>query len=279
LTKMQNMIPPQQNIHSHTLYCDGKATPEEMVIGAIEKGCDTFGFSGHSFAAFDVKHSMSRDDTVKYIQEINQLKEKYADKIELFLGIEQEYHSDPIADGLDFILGAVHYIEKNGELVCVDNGAQRQKLAVDTYFNGDYYAMAEAYFATAADVVRKTNADIVAHFDLISKYNSDGNLFDETHPRYIDAALGAMDEILKNHRLFEINTGAMYRLGKSEPYPSAFLIKQLYDRGGEVIISSDSHNAESICYKFDAMLELAKACGFKYIKRLTRDGFFDVKIQ
>lgn len=267
-----------QNIHSHTLYCDGNASPEEMTLGAIEKGCGSFGFSGHSYAPFDVKHSMSRDGTFEYITEFYRLKEKYADKIELFLGIEQEYHSIPITDGFDFIIGAVHYVKMGEELVCVDSGAQRQRQAAGLYFNGDYYAFAEMYFKTVAEMMAKTNADIVAHFDLIAKYNFGGTLFDETHPRYIGAALGAMDEILKTHRLFEVNTGAMYRFSKPEPYPSVYLLKELRKRGGEVILSSDSHNTESICYKFSEMRELVKACGFDSIKRLTQNGFIDVKL-
>lgn len=268
-----------QNIHSHTKYCDGRLTPEEMIIAAIGKGCDSFGFSGHSYAPFDVKHSMSRDGTLEYIAEVRRLKEEYSGSIELFLGIEQEYYSPDQTGGFDFSLGAVHYVKKDDELICVDNGAQRQKQAVDEHFGGNYNAMAEIYFETVADVIKKTKADIVAHFDLITKYNISGSIFDETHPRYITAALSAMDEILKTHKLFEVNTGAMYRLKKSAPYPSAFLIKELYNRGGEVILSSDSHDAESICYKFDEMRDMLKACGFKYIKRLTKDGFRDIKLQ
>ena len=267
-----------QNIHSHTIYCDGSLTPEEMVAAAIAKGCDSFGFSGHSYASFDAKHCMSLENTRRYILELGQLKEKYAGKIELFTGIEQDYYSGKIPGEFDFIIGSIHYIKKEGELVCVDAGARSQKLAVETNFGGDYYAMAETYFETVADVAQKTGADIIGHFDLVTKYNFGGNLFDESHPRYVAAALSAMDEILKSRKLFEVNTGAMYRLGKPEPYPAVFLLKELSKRGGEVIITSDSHDADSICYKFDEMQELLKTCGFKYSKRLTKNGFEDVKL-
>jgi histidinol-phosphatase (PHP family) len=87
-----------------------------------------------------------------------------------------------------------------------------------------------------------------------------------------------MDAILKNCKLFEVNSGAMYRLGKPEPYPSMFLIKELFKRGGEVIITSDSHDADSICHKFGEIRELLKTCGFKYSKRLTKSGFIDVAL-
>ena len=29
------------DLHTHTVFCDGKNTPEEMVLSAIEKGLDT----------------------------------------------------------------------------------------------------------------------------------------------------------------------------------------------------------------------------------------------
>ena len=267
-----------QNIHSHTVYCDGTLTLEEMVVAAIEKGCDSFGFSGHSYAPFDEKHCMSPENTRRYILEITQLKEKYAGRIELFTGIEQEYLGENIQEDFDFIIGSVHYI-KNGEtLVCVDGGAKAQKMECEINYGGDYYAMAEAYFAAASDVAAKTKADIIGHFDLIAKYNFEGRLFDESHPRYTGAALDAMREILKKQKLFEVNTGAMFRFNKPEPYPSVFLLKELFKRGGEVILSSDSHHAESICHKFSEMRELVKSCGFKYVKQLTRDGFMDVPV-
>lgn len=39
-----------QNLHTHTIYCDGKDTPEEMILAACEKGFTSLGFSGHSFS-------------------------------------------------------------------------------------------------------------------------------------------------------------------------------------------------------------------------------------
>ena len=267
-----------QNLHTHTTYVDGMLSAEEMIEAALRRGCDSIGFSEHSFVSFDVDYSMSLDLTSEYAQEINMLKEKYKDTIEVFLGLEQDYHTDGPPDGLDYVIGTVHYIQKGDRYHTVDNGAKLQKHAADMYFGGDYYTMSEEFFATTANLIEKTNADIVGHFDLIAKYNFDGKLFDERHPRYKSAALCAMDEILKKCRLFEVNTGAMYRYNKPEPYPSVFLLEELYKRGGEVIISSDSHDAKSICYKFDDMCELLKTIGFRYIKRLTKSGFTDVKL-
>jgi len=244
-----------------------------MVKAAIAQGCTALGFSGHSYEPIDDEMPcMSRDGTREYMREVTRLREKYAGEIEIFLGIELDYYSDWPTEGFDYILGAVHYVKVGEDYVAVDDGATAQHRAAQTYFGGDYYAMAERYFETVAKIDK---ADIIGHFDLITKYNFDGKLFDESHPRYVTAALTAMDEVLKSHRLFEVNTGAMFRLGRPEPYPSLFLLRELQKRGGEVILSSDSHEAESLCYKFIEMRDLLRGIGFKYVKHLTRDGFVD----
>ena len=268
-----------QNLHTHSTFCDGILSAEDMVEAAIKVGCDSLGFSEHSYVEFDPVYSMTQENTRKYVKEINRLKEKYAGRIEIFLGLERDYYSEIETDlEFDYILGAVHHFEKDGLYVCVDNGAEMQRASVDKYCGGDFYSLAEEYFAVAADIANKTKADIIGHFDLVAKYNSGGRFFDESHPRYVSAALDAMDELLKKCRLFEVNTGAMYRMGKTEPYPSIFLLKELKKRGGEVLLSSDSHSAESLCHEFENMKELLKYCGFKYMKRLTATGFVDVEI-
>ena len=257
---------------------------EDMILAAIENGCDSLGFAEHSYVPFDEHYSMPPDKTKKYIDELKILKSKYADKIEIFTGLELDYYTAwRPEEGLDYILGTSHYLkvkDRNNvpKYVAVDAGEQYQKHIVDTYFIGDYYAMCEAYFTSISDIALVTNADIIGHFDLITKYNFNNSLFDENHPRYIKAATDAMENILKTCKVFEVNTGAMYRVGKPEPYPSGILLTELFKRGGEVILGSDSHDGESICYKFDEMSELLKSCGFKYKKRLTKIGFIDVEL-
>ena len=77
----------KQNLHTHPVYCDGNDTPEEMVQTAIAKKFDILGFSGHGHVDYD-DYAMSLEDTEKYIREVNALKEKYRDQIQIHLGTE-----------------------------------------------------------------------------------------------------------------------------------------------------------------------------------------------
>ena len=41
------------NYHTHTTWCDGKDTPEAVVVAAIDKGFDAIGFSSHAMLPED----------------------------------------------------------------------------------------------------------------------------------------------------------------------------------------------------------------------------------
>ena len=65
------------NFHTHTAFCDGKDTPEEMVLAAVDKGFTSLGFSGHAYFVLDAAISMDLEQQKLYRAEILRLKEKY----------------------------------------------------------------------------------------------------------------------------------------------------------------------------------------------------------
>ena len=98
------------DFHMHTKYCDGKFTAEEMVQSAIRKGLKIVGLSGHGFTDFDGHYCMSRENTMKYRDEVIALKEKYRDQIRVLCGVEQDYFGGkPIAQ-FDYVIGSCHYL-------------------------------------------------------------------------------------------------------------------------------------------------------------------------
>lgn len=239
-----------QDFHVHTTYCDGKSTAEETVRAAIALGMKRIGFSGHSYTEFDRGYCMSLTDTEKYFCEINELKVKYADKIDILCGIELDVYSDIDVSSFDYVIGSAHYIKWGGEYIPVDLSAQTLVDAAQKYFGGDMYALAEAYYETVVKVAEH-KTDIIGHIDLITKFNSDNALFDESRPRYLTAAQNAIDKLLKLNVPFEINTGVIVRGYKNIPYPSETLLKYITENGGKVLLNSDSHKSNMLCFEFE----------------------------
>lgn len=240
------------DLHTHTNYCDGAASPEEMAAAALEKGLSCLGFSGHSHTRFDESYCMSPEGTEAYRRRIEDLKKEYAGKMRILCGVEQDFWSEASTLGYDFVIGSVHYLRLGDEYRPVDESPEISGETVARYFGGDWYAMAEAYFDTVSRVVEKTGCDIIGHFDLVSKFNEKHPAFDEGHPRYTAAWQKALDALLPAGRPFEINTGAVSRGWRNQAYPRREMIGYILDRGGRLILSSDSHRPDTLCYGFAA---------------------------
>lgn len=83
------------NLHTHTSRC-GHAwgTDEEYVLAAIEAGYTRLGFSDHTPFPYENGYvngtKMLPQELEGYIESVLSLKEKYADQIEILLGLECE---------------------------------------------------------------------------------------------------------------------------------------------------------------------------------------------
>ncbi len=263
------------DFHTHSVFCDGKNTLEEMTLAAIDKGFSAIGFSGHSYTSFDTSYCI-RDEKA-YFEECKNLQEKYKDKIDVLCGIERDFYADNSYPQCDFVIGSVHYVKAGEEYIDVDL-LDNQLEKVQKHFGGDYLSFAEAYFENVSKLPEVHKTDIIGHFDLIKIFNADSSLFDEECDRYKSAALKAVDELLKCDVLFEINTGAVFRGRRTDPYPSEFILKYIASKGGKVILNGDSHQTDALAFGFENSLKLAKKCGFKSIFTLTKDGKKELEI-
>ena len=246
---------PLMNFHTHTKYCDGANTPKEMVEEAIARGFKALGFSGHGYTFFDDRYCMTMAATEKYLEDVSRLKQEYKGEIEIYAGIETDLYSDLDTSGFDFVIGSLHYLKKNGEYYSIDGSPELFKELVKAY-EGDLYTLAEDYFRDVATMMEKTDADIIGHFDLITKYNENGEYFNEEEPRYRRAAEEALDRLLKTDCIFEINTGAIARGYRTLPYPSASQIAKIAKAGNRFILNSDCHQKEKLDFFFEEATRL-----------------------
>ncbi len=268
----------KQNLHTHSTYCDGKDTPEEMVRAAIEHGFDSLGFSTHSYHPYMRTNRLSAESEAAYKKEINLLKEKYRGQIDIYLGIEYEICSEHKLEGLDYAIGAAHYINTCDGFVTFDVGAEGTQKYVDKYFGGDGLAFSKAYYETVATIPEKGNFDILAHFDLITKNNETLSFIDTSSEEYKKYGFEAIDALVGKIPFFEVNTGAIARGYRTSPYPSLEFLKEFKNRGFGAVITSDCHNKDYLDCHFDEARELLIAAGFKSKFILTKNGFEETSL-
>ena len=235
------------DLHMHTTWSDGQNTPEEMIEEAIRLGLETVGISDHSSGD---PCGMTLEQSADYRAEIAALKKKYAGQIRVLCGLERDFLTDDFNE-YDYTIGSVHWLPMpDGHRVSIDWTPEKLREGAEKYFGGDFYALAEAYYAAVARVVEVTKCDIIGHFDLVSKFIEVDPAFDVKHPRYVKAWQQAADELLKTGKPFEVNTGAMSRGYRTEPYPAKDIRDYIRAHGGKLIMSSDAHAKENITYGF-----------------------------
>ena len=269
----------KQNLHTHTTYADGKDTPEEIVLAAIDKGFASLGFSEHSYLTYSsAPNQLTPDKIQQYKAEIRNLKDKYRGKIDVFCGLEYDFYSDIDVDDFDYLIGSVHYLDVDGKIVTFDRGYTQTLNYINDYFSGDGLAFAKKYFNTVSCLPEKQNFDIIGHFDLITKNNDVGAFFDTSDPKYLNMGFESIHNLKGKIPFFEVNTGAIARGYKSTPYPQMDFLKEFRRLGFGAVITSDCHDKRYIdCFHSEATT-LLKEAGFQSKWILTDNGFCEVEL-
>lgn len=260
-------------VHTHSLFCDGKNSLAEMAQAAYEAGAVSFGASGHSHTPLPEDAGMVLPaDMTEYRREVLRIREAYAGKMDVLLGLEWDNCADVSPEGFDYWIGSVHRLKgPDGQYYTVDWTAEILAACRDEAFDGDGLTMAECYYAEMQRVAGM-KPTILGHFDLITKFQEQLPLFDETSPRYHAAALAALHAADPDASYLEINTGAVFRKVRMTPYPAPFLLREWREMGGQVIVTADAHSTAGIVCAYEEAAEIAKAAGYTESVLLTREG-------
>ena len=231
----------KSSVHCHSTMCDGKNTLQDMASAACAQGLTTLGFTGHSYTQRDREYCMSPSRTAQYKATIAKLKTEYKGKVDILCGIEWDILSEDKRTGYDYWIGSAHHLygKNTGKYYEIDFRPQDLWDCINDDFDADPLSAVEAYFAEVEKV----------------------------------AALKALQAAKANDCLLEVNTGGVYRGYRKDFYPGPWLLGEWQKMGGKVIITSDSHDINSLTYGFDEAAAAIKAAGFTSVQVLTGNGF------
>lgn len=271
------------NYHSHCLYCDGRAGMEDFVRFALSMGFTSYGFSSHAPLPFPTAWTMEWDCMDDYLAEFRRLKEKYAGRIELYVGLEIDYlneESNPSIARfrelpLDYRIGSVHLLyDDAGEVVDIDVPADKFRQIVDTHFGGDLERVVRLYYGRLTRMLELGGFDIVGHADKMH-YNAAcyrPGLLDE--PWYDELVRTYFAEIARRGYQVEINTKAWHEQGTFFPNERYFSL--LHELGIRVQVNSDAHYPERINNGRPEALKALKQAGYTSVMEKV-GGFWKEK--
>lgn len=258
------------NYHTHTSFCDGKNTPEEIVLYAIEKGFSSIGFSGHGYTPFDLRYCMQ--DTKGYIKEISKLKDKYGKEIEIYCGVEEDAFSHTNRDDFDYIIGSSHYFHINDKYYPIDSDYDYFKKCLEV-FEYDVIKLSKTYYSNFVSYILDRKPDIIGHFDVITKFDEIDTQRFLNNSEYWEIAKKYIKIAAQADVIFEINTGAISRGLRKTPYFGENLLHILKTNGSKVILSSDSHTVDTLNFGFEEMKNILRDIGFDCVYELRKGEF------
>jgi len=219
----------RRNYHTHSCFCDGTGHPEEFIEQALSLGMDALGFSSHAPVPFPSTWAMKIHKLGRYLLLIRKLKEKYTQKIPLYIGLETDYlpHLTGPSNfssryNLDYVIGSVHYAgysRKTGYWT-VDCNPETFERGINLIFKGKIQAAIEQYYCRIRKMVKNDPPDIIGHLDLVKKNNRDEKYFRESAPWYRECVNKTLDVIARSRSILEVNTGGISRGYTDSVYPS-----------------------------------------------------------
>ena len=275
------------NLHTHSIYSDGKSQPREIVEEAVRQGLTTLGFSEHSPLPFDNNFSVKSADMPKYVAEIAQLKAEFKGKIDIYCGLEADYLtgvSEPFAVTkekyhLDYLIGGVHLVGQsaNPDEIWFIDGPKWEVYdeGLQKFFDGDIRRAVRRFFDQSNEMIENEPFDIIAHFDKIKMHNRD-RYFHEDEPWYRKLALETLDLICKKGLVMEINTRGLYKKRYNGFYPSPWLMEEACKMHIPAIISADAHHFSEISLEFFAAEEALKKAGYRSVVNFKDGSWVEV---
>ena len=273
------------NYHSHCSFCDGRAPFEEFVKEAISQGFYSYGVSSHAPLPFPTQWTMEWEQMEAYLDEFKNLRSKYADEIELYVGLEIDYlneESNPSVARftelpLDYRIGSVHLLyDAAGEVVDIDCSPAVFKERVDRHFNGDVLGVVRMYFDRLFRMVELGGFDVLGHADKMH-YNAScyhPGLLDE--PWYEALMKDYFSLVASRGYLVEINTKAYDSLGTF--YPNSRYWELMKEYQIKILVNSDAHYPERINAGRMEALRLLQAKGFATVAELHQGSWREVPI-
>ncbi|MDD5372423.1 MAG: histidinol-phosphatase [Sulfurimonas sp.] len=240
------------DLHNHTKLCNhAEGEIFEYIEKAIECGIKYFGFSEHAPMNFDEKYRISFEQMREYEDAVLNAKEKYKEKIEIFLGYEVDYLRGYMDErvlnaDVDYLIGSVHFIEEWG----FDNPE-----FIGGYADQDIDEIWQKYFSAIEEMAQSKLFDIAAHLDLIKIFKFMPSI------EVAEIAKDALLAIKKADMSIEINV-AGFRKPIGEAYPSLDLLKAAKKLDIPITFASDAHKPEQVGLYSDEAIKMAKNAGY-----------------
>lgn len=260
--------------HTHTARC-GHAGGETRayVERALAAGLREIAITDHVPLYFlpgedpDPGVAMTRAELPGYVEEVLALRNEFAGRIDVLLGLEADYaegHEDALRAILaladwDVVLGSVHWVA--GDWIDAPGSGRRHDVEGSAFLWTEYDRL-------VGKAARSGLFDVLTHLDLPKK-------FGHRRPAETRASEGAVvDAVRASGVAIEVSSAGL-RKAVGEEYPAPPLLRALVGEGVPIVFSSDAHAPAEVAWGADRIGAAARAAGARkhlsFRRRIRRE--------
>jgi histidinol-phosphatase (PHP family) len=264
------------NLHTHSLFSDGKEEPEAYVLEAIRQGFAVLGFSEHAPVPMPNNFAIREDQLGNYVERISELKKKHKGQIELYTALELDYIPGITKDfksytdqcELDYSIGSVHLVKNgSGDHLWFIDGPKKETYdeGLKNTFGGDIKRAVGAYYRQINEMITTQNFDILGHFDKIKMHNH-MRYFTEDESWYQNLIDESLELIREKGIIVEVNTRGIYKKRSDSVFPGVEVLAKILALKIPVTLSSDAHLSKEISAYFPEARKILIDLGFTEIQ-------------
>lgn len=257
------------DFHTHTKYSfDSMAEPEDIVLSAIKKGLRTIAITDHADVDCEDQGLSWDFSFVGRKKCINDLKEKYKDKIKVLHGMEigQPYNRTEFSAELvkqnefDFVLGSVHNLTAFPDFCFLRFDHIPQDMTLN---------LLKRYVEENIKLTKIDYVDVIGHITYPLRYVYLAGAKVDIAALYCEYEK-LLKEIVNSGKIIEINTSTL-RKGLDFTMPSKDLLDIYKSVGGKfVTIGSDAHCPEDVGANIEDGVKLAQNVGLEAISDFSK---------
>lgn len=272
------------NFHTHSYLCDGVKTFRDYVESAVEKKMYALGFSGHSPVPFESEWNMTASGFVTYLSEIKKLQYEYSKQLPVYLGLEIDYINNltGVRDfeeyNLDYTISGVHYLKQlpDGKYWEIDNSPEMFRRGLNEIFDGNIQKLIYYYFDQIMEMVEKQPPNIIAHLDLVKKFNKGNRFFPEDSAWYRQKVEEVLQVIAKSDCIVEVNTRSYFKKLNETFSPGDWILKRCLELKIPVTLSADAHAPQEVTSYLPEAAHKLRYIGFETIRVLKNNQWIDL---
>lgn len=253
--------------HTHTHFCphgDGSLL-EDYIRQACQVGLDRYSVTEHpplpkgwlADPQLQAELAMASSELEAYLRDVQNCREKYAEKMDILCGLELDYLPgeeaftrdllDQYGAALDEAVVSVHFLPGHRGMRCVDFSAADIEEGLISYY-GSLAAVVDAYYDHVEQAISFASTlplpTRVGHINLIEKFRRELPAMDDGQLRSRQERL--VEHLSTTHVGVDVNMAGLRKPACGKPYVEQWFVEACRKQGTPCVFGSDAHSPKDV---------------------------------